>query len=145
MVGRGSGDMHPQSQSVRPHQGSEMHKGIISERDRRDQERERRIAKGRAIRAAEAARAEAIVAEASRAGNGGPPDLEAASELRAIGQLLYGRRWTTELAEDLGEDPRQLRRWLSGESTMPKRALAWARDEARKRAAALLGLVGEEA
>lgn len=122
-----------------------MEVGIISERDRRDAARDRRIAAGRAIHAAEAARAETLVAEAARTGNGGPPDLEAASELRAIGQLLYGRRWTTELAEDLGEDPRQLRRWLSGEATMPKRALAWARDEARKRAAALLGLVGEEA
>ncbi len=115
-----------------------------SERDRRDAERERRIEKGRAIRAAEAARAETLVAEARSTGNGGPPDLKAASELRAIGQLLYGRRFVQEMAEDLGEHPRQLRRWLAGEAEVPPRPLAWARDEARKRAAALLGLVGEE-
>ncbi|QGY03247.1 hypothetical protein MMSR116_16165 [Methylobacterium mesophilicum SR1.6/6] len=122
-----------------------MHKGIISERDRRDQERERRIAKGRAVRAAETARAETLVAEAGRTGNGGPPDLKAAAEVRAIGELLYGSRWVTELAEIVAENPRQIRRWLAGDAEVPRRALAWARQEARKRAAALIGLVGEEA
>ncbi|MGU3545778.1 hypothetical protein [Methylobacterium sp. A52T] len=122
-----------------------MHTGIISERDRRDQERERRIAKGRAVRAAETARAETLVAEAGRTGNGGPPDLKAAEEIRAIGELLYGSRWVTELAEIVAENPRQIRRWLAGDAEVPRRALAWARQEARKRAAALIGLVGEEA
>ncbi|SDM53139.1 hypothetical protein SAMN05216360_102357 [Methylobacterium phyllostachyos] len=122
-----------------------MQPSIIFERERRDAERDRRIAEGRAIRAAAPARAEAIVSEAGRTGNGGPPTLKPADELRAIGELMYGPRWTTDLARDIGEDPRQVRRWLSGEATMPARPLAWARDEARKRARALLGLVGGEA
>lgn len=121
-----------------------MQSSIISERERRDAERERRIAKCKAIRAAEAARAEAIVAEAARTGNGGPPDLAAASEVRAIGELLYGSRWVTEMAEIVSENPRQIRRWMSGEAEVPRRALAWARQEARKRAAALVALVGSD-
>ncbi|GLS73641.1 hypothetical protein GCM10007890_56560 [Methylobacterium tardum] len=114
-----------------------------SERERRDAERDRRIAKGRAIRAAEAARAETIVAEAARTGNGGPPTLRAADEIRAIGQLMFGPRWVTDLADALGENPRQVRRWMSGEAEVPPRPLAWARDEGRKRAKELLALVGE--
>jgi len=121
-----------------------MQPGIISERDRRDAERERRIAKGKAIRAAEAARAETLVSEARSKGNGGPPTLKAAEEIRAIGQLMFGPRWVTDLADALGENPRQVRRWMSGEAEVPSRPLAWARDEGRKRARAILALVGEE-
>lgn len=121
-----------------------METGIISERDRRDAERERRIAKGKAIRAAEAARAETVVTEASRTGNGGPPTLKEAEEIRAIGELLYGSRWVTELAEIVAEHPRQIRRWLAGDAEVPRRALAWARQEARKRARALIELVGPD-
>lgn len=111
--------------------------------DRRAAERDRRIALGRAERAAAPPTGKALVAEAGRRGNGAPPDVSAAVELRAVGELLYGRRFVTELAEDLGEDPRQIRRWLSGEAKVPPRTLAWARDEARKRASAILRLVGE--
>lgn len=119
-----------------------MAESIISERCRRDTERDRRIAAGRALRAA-APSAQEVVAEAGRHGNGGPPDLAGPAELRAIGELLYGRRWIQELAEDLGEHPRQVRRWMSGEAAMPARPLAWARDAARKRASEILRLVGE--
>ena len=110
---------------------------------RRAASRDRRIAVGRAALAEAAPTAQTLVAEAGRGGNGAPPVVEGAVELRAIGELLYGRRWTTELSEDLGEDPRQIRRWLSGEARVPPRVVAWARDEARKRARAILRLVGE--
>lgn len=111
--------------------------------ERRAASRDRRVALGRAEFAAAAPTGQTIVAEAGRRGNGGPPDVTAAVELRAIGELLYGRRWTTELAGDLGEDPRQVRRWMSGEAKVPPRMMAWARDEARKRAREILRLVGE--
>lgn len=119
-----------------------MSSSIISERQRRDAERDRRVAAGRALRAA-APSAQEVVAEAGRRGNGGPPDLAPAAELRSIGELLYGRRWIQQLSEDLGEHPRQVRRWMSGEAIVPARPLAWARDEARKRAREILRLVGE--
>lgn len=110
---------------------------------RRDAEWERRIARARAEREAAGPSAQDIVATAARRGNGAPPDLAALAEFRAIGELLYGRRFTQEMAEALGEDPRQVRRWLSGEATMPARPLAWARDAARRRAREILRLVGE--
>jgi|GEM_PF-3417291 len=111
--------------------------------ERRAASRDRRIAIGKAEFAAATPTGQALVADAGRRGNGGPPDVDGFVELRAIGELLYGRRWTTELAEDLGEDPRQVRRWMSGEARVPPRVVAWARDEARKRARAILRLVGE--
>ncbi|MFC6776619.1 hypothetical protein [Methylobacterium gregans] len=74
-----------------------------------------------------------------------PPILSAVAEVRPIGELLYGRRFTRELAEDLGKDPRQLRRWLSGEAAVPERAVRWAREAARRRAREILALVGAEA
>ncbi|ARO57100.1 conserved protein of unknown function [Methylorubrum extorquens] len=115
---------------------------IISPEDRRAAERDRRIARARAEARPSA---QALVAEAGRAGNGGPPMLASAAEIRAIGELLYGRRWTTELAEALGEDPRQVRRWLSGEAAVPDRAVRWSREAARRRAREILALVGDEA
>lgn len=114
---------------------------IISAQDRRDVERDRRVARARAEARPSA---QALVSTAARTGNGGPPMLAAAAEIRAIGELLYGRRWTTELAEALGEDPRQLRRWLSGEAAVPERAVRWAREAARRRAREILALVGTD-
>ncbi|BAU90599.1 hypothetical protein MPPM_1994 [Methylorubrum populi] len=89
--------------------------------------------------------AQTFVSQAARTGNGGPPILSAVAEVRPIGELLYGRRFTRELAEDLGKDPRQLRRWLSGEAAVPERAVRWAREAARRRAREILALVGAEA
>lgn len=34
-------------------------------------------------------------------------------ELAATGQVLYGNRWQTNLAYDLGVDPRRIRQWMS--------------------------------
>lgn len=107
--------------------------------ERRDAERDRRINRARVeVRPT----AQALISEAGRTGNGGPPMLSALAEVEAIGQLLYGRRWTQEIAEDLGEDPRQVRRWRSGEAAVPDRALKWLRKTARDRAQQILALVG---
>lgn len=41
-------------------------------------------------------------------------------ELLALcGQALYGARWQTEIARDLQVDDRTVRRWLSGERSIP--------------------------
>ena len=78
--------------------------------ERRAASRDRRIAIGKAEIAGAAPTGQTLVAEAGRRGNGGPPDVSAAVELRAVGELLYGRRWIQEMAEDLEENPRQVRR-----------------------------------
>ena len=114
---------------------------IISPQDRRDAERERRIARARAEARPTA---QALVGQAGRTGNWGPPMLAAVAEIRAIGELLYGSRWTAELARDVGEDPRQVRRWLSGEAAVSERALSWARKLARRRARQIDALGGRD-
>lgn len=35
-------------------------------------------------------------------------------ELRAIGEMKYGRFWQSKMAKDLPRDTRTIRRWLSG-------------------------------
>ena len=40
-------------------------------------------------------------------------------ELAAQGRLLYGERWQTSLAGDLGISDRTVRRWMSGETAIP--------------------------
>ncbi|ACB78370.1 MULTISPECIES: hypothetical protein [Methylorubrum] len=112
---------------------------IISAQDRRDAERDRRIARARAEARPTA---QALVGQAGRTGNRGPPMLAAVAEVRAIGELLYGTCWTTELARDVGEDPRQVRRWLCGEAAVPERALSWSRTLARRRDRQIDALVG---
>lgn len=47
------------------------------------------------------------------------PDL-----LRAIGQALYGTRWQSEVARDLGVSEGMVRKYLRGESAVS--AQAWA-------------------
>jgi hypothetical protein len=37
------------------------------------------------------------------------------TDLRTIGERLYGPRWQTKLARALPVNPRTVRRWLSGE------------------------------
>jgi len=109
---------------------------------RRAEARERRIA---AARTSARPSGEAVAAQAGRTGNGGPPTLDPAAEVRALGELLYGERFTTELARDVGEDPRTVRFWLAGQRAVPPRAMAWIRAAARRRAAALVAIVGAEA
>lgn len=107
---------------------------------RRDAERERRIARGRAEAAAEPL----AVALSSTGGNGAPPELTPLQELSAIAVLLYGPRWTTDVARDLGHgDGRTVRRWKSGEAKVSPPDLAHIRRIARKRAEAITRLVGD--
>ena len=37
------------------------------------------------------------------------------SELRAIGEALFGPHWQSKLARELPANPRTVRRWLSGD------------------------------
>jgi hypothetical protein len=41
------------------------------------------------------------------------------NNLSKIGEALYGPRWQTYLAQDLGITDRQMRRWVSGETPTP--------------------------
>lgn len=100
---------------------------------------ERRIA---AARAAEKETALAA-ATAPRPGNGAPLDLSPAREVCVIGELLYGKRWQAEVARDVGENVRQVRRWVSGQATPPANQVANLRRAARTRAKAILSLVGD--
>lgn len=40
-------------------------------------------------------------------------------QLKTLGELLYGRRWKTYLANDLGVDRRTVMCWAQKEWTMP--------------------------
>lgn len=60
--------------------------------------------------------------------NGGPRLYDSPlEELTDIGRSLYGERWMGDLAADLGEHERQVRRWVRGEAAMPSDVLHWAR------------------
>jgi len=41
--------------------------------------------------------------------------------LALAGEALYGHRWQTSLARDLGVAPRTIRKWASGEKSIPPR------------------------
>lgn len=104
---------------------------------RRDAERERRIARARAD-----SKPSAIgIALADTGGNGAPPELDPMGTIRTIGELLYGTRWQSDVAADLGIAPRQVRRWVSGEPKPSEKHADWMRGRARKRAAAIMRLV----
>ena len=108
---------------------------------RREAARERRIAAGRA---AAQLPAEAVVAAGLDRGNGPPPELSPMAELAAIGELLYGPRWTTDVARLLGHgDGRTVRRFKSGEAIPTDRDLVVLRRQARDVAKAILRLVGD--
>jgi len=42
-----------------------------------------------------------------------------ATLLRETGEALYGPRWQTDLARDLGVSDRTMRRWAAGADDMP--------------------------
>jgi len=44
------------------------------------------------------------------------------THLRAAGELLYGTRWQSDLAEALEVSPRTVRHWASGARDMPSGA-----------------------
>ncbi len=121
-----------------------MHKEASSPEEasaRRAAERERRIARARAEAVVPAA---TVAAAGAGRGNGGPPELTPLQELSALGELLAGPRWTTDVARILGHgDGRTVRRWKAGEAPVDPRDLEALREEGRRRAAALLRLVGD--
>lgn len=121
-----------------------MHKEASSPEEasaRREAERERRIARARAEAVVPAA---AVAAAGLGRGNGGPPDLSPLQELSALGEILAGPRWTTDVARILGHgDGRTVRRWKAGEAEVDLRDLEALRGEARRRAQAILRLVGD--
>jgi len=41
---------------------------------------------------------------------------------RHIGQVLYGREWASQLAEDFGVEPTTIRNWAKGETQLPTTA-----------------------
>ena len=45
--------------------------------------------------------------------------MERAALLRAAGEALYGSRWQSDLARDLGVSDRTMRRWAAGSDAMP--------------------------
>ncbi|MRI56566.1 hypothetical protein D8770_21770 [Methylobacterium sp. DB1607] len=108
---------------------------------RREAERERRIARARSEAVTPAA---AVAAAGLGRGNGAPPELSPLQELSALGELLAGPRWTTDVARLLGHgDGRTVRRWKAGEAEVDPRDLEALRGEARRRAQAILRIVGD--
>ncbi len=63
--------------------------------------------------------------------------------LDQIGKALHGQQWQTALARDLDVADRTVRRWLSGESAMPRGALDELRQLCLKRSAELAELSGK--
>lgn len=89
-------------------------------------------------------------ARTARRGNGGPALDEpeprtlrlGTAEVLRLGQLLWGDRYTSDLARLTGEDPGQVRRWRRGEGRGPDaRAARWVREEALARIAELQAAV----
>lgn len=77
-------------------------------------------------------------------GIGAPPDLTPLAALAAPGELLFGDRWTTDVARVLCHgDGRTVRRWKSGEAAVSTTDLAHLRGLARSQAQAILRLVGD--
>ena len=56
------------------------------------------------------------------------------------GEALYGARWQTELARDLGVSDRTVRRWVTGTTDMPKGVYIDLLRLTQERGAALDGL-----
>lgn len=78
-------------------------------------------------------------------GNGGPPlDQTPYQVLERIGQAAFGDLWHGKLASQIGEDPRNARRWRDGQGQPPERTVAWAKEWARQTAQALLAAAGED-
>jgi methylphosphotriester-DNA--protein-cysteine methyltransferase len=62
--------------------------------------------------------------------------------LAECGEALYGSRWQTELARDLGVSDRTVRRWAAGEQPMSPSACADLLRLAQERASLLDSLAG---
>ena len=58
-------------------------------------------------------------------------------QLKTLGELLYGRRWKTYLANDLGINRRTVMCWVQKEFTMPAARATAVRGLAGKRIVAI--------
>jgi len=63
------------------------------------------------------------------------PDL-----LRESGEALYGARWQSDLARDLGVSDRTVRRWAAGSFAVPAGVRTTIRDLLHERGLALAGV-----
>lgn len=70
------------------------------------------------------------------------PDATAPS-LRQIGEALYGPRWQSDLARDLGVSDRTMRRWVADPGSMPPSVWAELANLCRERARRLEALACE--
>lgn len=61
--------------------------------------------------------------------------------LREAGEALYGSRWQSELARDLGVADRTVRKWAAGDSPVPESAYAKLATIAKRRAHLIAGLI----
>lgn len=52
-------------------------------------------------------------------------------DLEKAGRALYGVYWQTPMAHALSVNPRTVRRWASGESSIPPSVKAWLECETR--------------
>jgi hypothetical protein len=78
-------------------------------------------------------------------GNGGPPlDQTPFQALEKIGQAAFGTHWRGKLCDQIGEDPRNARRWRDGQGQPSERTVGWAKEWARQTAQALLAAAGED-
>lgn len=57
--------------------------------------------------------------------------------LKSAGELLYGPRWQTDLADALGVSARTMRHWASGDREMPEGAWGDVLDLVRERMTAI--------
>lgn len=49
------------------------------------------------------------------------------ADLRRLCEAIYGRRWQSAFARDLGVNPRTVRRWAAGDAPVPPWAIQYAR------------------
>jgi hypothetical protein len=63
--------------------------------------------------------------------------------LEQIGLALHGQQWQSALARDLDVADRTIRRWLAGESAVPRGAMDELRQLCLQRSAELATLAGQ--
>jgi len=66
-----------------------------------------------------------------------------AQRLAQIGEVLYGKRWQRQLAEALGKDEAQIRRWIKGQSVLDDTVIEQAEDIGHARRAEIDAVLGK--
>jgi hypothetical protein len=65
------------------------------------------------------------------------------AQLEQIGHALHGQQWQSALARDLDVADRTVRRWLAGESSVPRGAMDELRQLCLKRSSELAALASQ--